>query len=120
MEIKHVSYAYGNHLVIRDISFTVPEHKITTLMGANGCGKSTMFALMTKNLHPGRGRIFLNGKDIQDMKLRDFARQVAIVHQNNSSSGDITVEQLVAFGRTPYRSMGKREARKIRRRSHGR
>lgn len=109
MEIKHVSFAYGKHLVIRDISFSVPRHKITTLMGANGCGKSTMFSLMTKNLRPGRGGIFLDGKNIQEIRLKEFARQVAIVHQNNTSSGDITVEQLVAFGRTPYRSMGKRE-----------
>lgn len=109
MEIKHVSFAYGKNLVIRDMSFQIPEHKITTLMGANGCGKSTMFSLMTKNLRPGRGAIFHRGKNIQDVKLKDFARQVAIVHQNNSSSGDITVEELVTFGRTPYRRMGKRE-----------
>lgn len=114
MEIKHVSFAYGKNLVIRDISFQIKEHKITTLMGANGCGKSTMFSLMTKNLKPGRGAIFHNGKNIQDIRLKDFAKQVAIVHQNNSSSRDITVEQLVSFGRTPYRVMGKRETEKDR------
>lgn len=109
MEINHVSFAYGKNLVIRDMNFQIPEHKITTLMGANGCGKSTMFSLMTKNLRPGRGTIFHEGKNIQNIKLKDFARQVAIVHQNNSSTGDITVEELVAFGRTPYHTMKKRE-----------
>lgn len=115
MEIKHVSFAYGRKLVIRDISFQVPEHKITTLMGANGCGKSTLFSLMTKNLTPGRGVITHGGKNIQTVKLKDFAKEVAIVHQNNSSAGDITVEQLVAFGRTPHRKMGARESEEDRR-----
>ena len=46
-------------------------------MGANGCGKSTLFSLMTKNLYPGKGNIFLKGKNIQNLK--EFARKVAIV-----------------------------------------
>ena len=70
-------------------------------MGANGCGKSTLFSLMTKNLYPGKGNIFLKGKNIQNLNLKEFARKVAIVQQYNSASDDITVENLVAFGRTP-------------------
>lgn len=69
-------------------------------MGANGCGKSTLFSLMTKNLYPGKGNIFLKGKNIQNLNLKEFARKVAIVQQYNSASDDITVENLVAFGRT--------------------
>ena len=46
------------------------------------------------------------GKDISQVKLKDFARQVAIVHQYNTAPADISVEKLVAFGRTPYHSFG--------------
>ena len=60
---------------------------------------------MTKNLYPGKGNIFLKGKNIQNLNLKEFARKVAIVQQYNSASDDITVENLVAFGRTPHKKM---------------
>ena len=67
--------------------------------------KSTLFSLMTKNLYPRKGNIFLKGKNIQNLNLKEFARKVAIVQQYNSASDDITVENLVAFGRTPHKKM---------------
>lgn len=102
MEARGLSFSYGKNKVLRDISFTIEEGKITTIMGANGCGKSTLFQLMTKNLYPGKGNIFLHGKNIQNLGLKDFAKRVSIVHQYNTSADDITVERLVSFGRTPH------------------
>ncbi|WP_395018659.1 ABC transporter ATP-binding protein [Robinsoniella peoriensis] len=105
MEVKNLSFSYGKNKILDDISFQVEMGKITTIMGANGCGKSTLFSLMTKNLMPDKGKIYLNGKNIRNMKLKDFATKVSIVHQYNSSSSDITVEKLVSYGRTPYARM---------------
>ena len=102
MRVKDLSFAYGKKRVLRDLSFSIPEGKITTILGANGCGKSTLFSLMTKNLLPDRGRIFLQKKNIGGMSIGDFAKQAAIVHQYNTAADDITVRQLVALGRTPY------------------
>lgn len=103
--IKDLSFAYGKHEVIKNLSLTLHEGVITTLIGANGCGKSTLFNLMTKNLTPDKGEIFLRGQNISRLKLRDFAKQTAIVHQYNTAPADLTVEKLVYYGRTPYRSM---------------
>ena len=91
--------------VLKDISFRIKAGDITTIMGANGCGKTTLFSLMTRNLYPRRGDIFLKGKNIQNLGLKEFARRVSIVHQYNTSSDDITVERLVSFGRTPHMKM---------------
>ena len=91
--------------MLKDISFRIKEGDITTIMGANGCGKTTLFSLMTRNLYPRRGDIFLKGKNIQNLGLKEFARRVSIVHQYNTSSDDITVERLVSFGRTPHMKM---------------
>lgn len=84
MEVKNLSFAYGSNQILSDISLTIPKGKITTIMGANGCGKST---------------------------LSEFARKVSIVHQHNSAAEDITIERLVSYGRTPYQKMlgGKNE-----------
>ena len=102
MEVKNLTFGYGKEPVLNNISFQVEPGKITTLLGANGCGKSTLFYLMTKNLTPDSGQILLDGKDIRNMNLREFAQKVSIVHQNNTASQDITVEKLVSYGRTPY------------------
>lgn len=105
MEVRDLFFSYGKNKVLKGTSFTVEEGKITTIMGANGCGKSTLFNLMTKNLYPRKGNIFLHGKNIQNLGLKDFAKRVSIVHQYNSSADDITVERLVSFGRTPHMKM---------------
>lgn len=103
MEVRGLSFSYGKNRVLKDVSLKIEEGKITTIMGANGCGKSTLFSLMTKNLYSGKGNIYLRGKNIQNLNLKEFARKVSIVQQYNSSSDDITVERLVSFGRTPHR-----------------
>ena len=105
-EIKDLSFSYGNNKVIDGLNLKIKEGKITTLIGANGCGKSTLFNLMTKNLKPNNGEIFLAGQSVEQMKLKDFARKAAIVHQYNTGPLDITVKKLVEFGRTPYHTMG--------------
>ena len=106
-EIRNLSFAYENKAVLRDLNLSIPKGKITTLIGPNGCGKSTLFQLLTKNLTPSAGEIRLGGYPIGQMNLKDFARRVAIVHQNNTAPGDLTVERLVAYGRIPYTKLGR-------------
>ncbi len=105
--VRELFFAYGKHGVLKGLNLELHEGKITTLIGANGCGKSTLFNLMTKNLKPDAGCIALRGKNIADTRLKDFARQVAIVHQYNTAPTDLSVEKLVSYGRTPYHTMGR-------------
>ena len=105
-QIRGLSFAYGKHTVLKGLDLDLHAGRITTLIGANGCGKSTLFHLMTKNLRPDAGRILLRDQDISACRLRDFARQVAIVHQYNTAPADLSVEKLVAYGRTLYQTMG--------------
>lgn len=103
MDIKHLSFGYTKkQLILKDISLSFAKGKITTLLGSNGCGKSTLFNLCTRNLRPKTGIIELEGTNVFHMKPVDFAKKVAIVHQQNRITGDITVRQLVSYGRTPY------------------
>ena len=104
--VKNLSFAYGKHQVLQGLDFSLRERKLTTLIGANGCGKSTLFNLMTKNLKPDQGEIQFRGQDIAHLRLKDFAKEVAIVHQYNTAPPDLTVEKLVGYGRTPYHTLG--------------
>ena len=105
MEVRNLKFSYSKKspLILNDISFKLHEGKITTILGPNGCGKSTLFSLMTKNLTPDEGDVLIGMRDISSMSHREFAKKVSIVHQYNKVADDITVEQLVGYGRTPYR-----------------
>ena len=109
MEVKNVCFSYGKNEILKGapISGHIGDvlGVVTPIMGANGCGKSTLFSLMTKNLDPAKGKVLLGGKNIARLRLNEFARKVAIVHQYNTAADDITVERLVSFGRTPHLGM---------------
>lgn len=93
------------------LDLDIREGVVTTLIGANGSGKSTLFNLLTKNLKPQAGGIFLRAGDVSALRLKDFAKLVAIVHQRNSAPGDLSVEKLVGYGRYPFQGLGqKRDA----------
>jgi len=103
-EVRDLSFRYGNQNVFENISFDIARGKITALMGANGSGKSTLFKLLTKNLKPQTGsHILLEGRELSSYRLSELARQVAVVWQHNTAPYDITVRQLVAFGRVPHK-----------------
>ena len=100
----------GRKVVFDRLDLEVREGVVTTLIGANGSGTSTLFNLLTKNLAPQEGSIFLRGGDVSSLRLADFARLVAIVHQRNTAPADLAVEQLVGYGRFPYRRRGRAAA----------
>jgi len=102
LRVENLSFSYGGQPVLDDISFEIKTGKITTVLGANGCGKSTLFSLLTKNLSPNSGNIYLGEQDISQMKLKHFAQQVSIVHQHNTAPPDITIKKLISYGRIPH------------------
>lgn len=104
--VRDLFFAYGRNEVLKGLDLNIHKGTITTLIGANGCGKSTLFHLMTKNLKPDKGEIFLHDESISSMRLKDFAKQAAIVHQYNTAPADLSVEKLISYGRTPYHTLG--------------
>lgn len=105
--ISDLSFSYGEKRIFEGLSLDLHEGVVTTLIGANGSGKTTLFNLMTKNLKPQTGHVFLRGGDVGMLRLRDFAKLVAIVHQRNTAPADLSVENLVGYGRFPYRAIGR-------------
>lgn len=105
-EIENLSFAYDKHEVLNNLNLSFHEGIVTTMIGPNGCGKSTLLQLMTKNLKPAGGKILLQGEDIAQIRQKQFAQLVAVVHQYNTASPDLTVEKLVSYGRIPYHKMG--------------
>ncbi|MCL2680060.1 MAG: ABC transporter ATP-binding protein [Coriobacteriia bacterium] len=103
-KVQNLSFAYPSEPVFDGISFDIARGKITALMGANGSGKSTLFKLLTKNLKPQAGsQITLDGRDLSSYRLSELAKNLAVVWQNNRAPQDITVRDLVAYGRVPHK-----------------
>lgn len=91
--------------IVKGISLEVPDHQITVLIGSNGCGKSTLFAGLSRLLHPASGQVTLDGQAIADVPTREVAKTVALLPQNPLAPEGMTVEELVSQGRTPYQGL---------------
>lgn len=104
--LKNLYFSYDNKEILHNINISIPNGKVVTLLGPNGCGKSTLFQLLTKNLKPSKGIIYYHNTALSSMTLHDFSKRAAIVHQNNTAPLDMTVEQLVTYGRIPFSKMG--------------
>lgn len=104
MEAEQITFQYGMNPFMRDLSTEVKKGRITTIIGPNGSGKSTLLHLFVNQLKPLSGSIRLEDKDLKDFKQKKLAEKIAIVYQQNNAPGDITVERLVGYGRTPYQS----------------
>jgi len=106
LAVSHLSFGYEKgSKILDDVSFSVKSGEITTLAGANGCGKSTLFHLLTGRLKPDSGEVLLNNRNIENIKRKDFSKCIAVVHQYNTAPDDLTVRKLVEMGRTPYRNI---------------
>ena len=105
LSVKNLTFAYASTPILKDLSVEIKSGAVTTLLGANGCGKTTLLQLLTKNLKPSQGSIRLEGRELAEISLREFAKKAAIVHQKNTAPDDLTVERLVSYGRLPYTSI---------------
>lgn len=102
--LRGLTLGYGAKPVIRDLDLDIPAGQTTVLIGANGCGKSTILRALGRQLRPLSGTIETDGIDIASARARDYARSVAFLPQSPLVPEGLTVAELVARGRHPHRS----------------
>ena len=107
MQIKaeKIELDYGGDPVIADFSLSVAEKEIVTLIGANGSGKSTILKAMGRLLKPSRGAVYLDSKELISYDTRQLACKLAILPQTHHTPSELTVRDLVSYGRFPHRKM---------------
>jgi len=101
LEVKNISVRYGKRVVLRDTSVSFEKGRITAVIGANGCGKTTLLRTLLGILPSFEGEILIDGEPLSRMKPRDIAQRVAYLAQEKAAP-DMTVEQMVLHGRFPY------------------
>ena len=102
LRFNGVSFGYGPHAVLTEVSFALPANGLMALVGPNGAGKSTLLRLAAGLLPASAGEIEINGRPVATWPRRELARTVAFVPQHVDIPFPFTVEQIVAQGRTPY------------------
>jgi len=93
IEFENISLAYGNRLILDNISFKINEGQIFGMLGPNGVGKSTIFNLITGLINPNNGKIKITGEDVTQypVYLRTKKFRVGYVPQNGGYFNDLTL-----------------------------
>ncbi len=94
--------AYDTRLIVKDLSVTIPDKKITAIIGPNGCGKSTLLKSITRIIAQQSGTVVLDGENILKKNTKALARKMAILPQTPEGASGLTVAELVSYGRFPY------------------
>jgi len=102
LKFEHVSSGYNNVEVLKDASFEIAKGDFTGIIGPNGSGKTTLLRAATKIIKLLTGEIFLEGKNLANMSLKELASSMAVVPQDTAFMFPFRVIDVVLMGRTPY------------------
>ena len=115
LTVQKVTGGYGATTVIHDVSFTLQTGKVTCLLGANGCGKTTLFKMILRLLEPKQGCVQIGGEDIADWSRKRLAQTLAYVPQMHSPPFAFAVRDIVLMARAvhlpAFASPGKEDRR---------
>lgn len=102
IRIKNVEFSYSSVPVLSDISLDIDGPCFVSILGPNGVGKSTLIHCINKILQPSSGAVFIDGKDVKDMSIKDLAKDVGYVPYSANDSFPLSVVDTVMMGRHPH------------------
>lgn len=97
IEFRHLTFAYGDEVVLRDISAVLPAGTTTAIVGATGSGKSTLLSLLARLHEPPAGTVFVDGVDVRHIALPVLRGAIGFVPQEPFLFG-ATIGENIAFG----------------------
>ena len=100
---KNLKAGYEEKIIIEDLSIRVNKGEVVSIIGPNGCGKSTLLKTLSRMIKPIGGNIYIENKDIKTMKNKNISQKICLLSQHNNAPMDLTVEELVYFGRIPHK-----------------
>ncbi|MDQ1084381.1 MULTISPECIES: ABC transporter ATP-binding protein [Microbacterium] len=97
-----VTLGYGDRTIVDSLDLRIPAGRVTTIVGANACGKSTLLKAMARLLTPSSGQVLLDGKVIHRLPTKQVARVLGLLPQSPIAPDGIAVSDLVSRGRHPH------------------
>ncbi|MEJ4112612.1 ABC transporter ATP-binding protein [Corynebacterium kroppenstedtii] len=101
--LSGLSVSYGDRTIIPHLDASIPGGAVTTIIGPNGCGKSTMLRAAAQ-LITSSGSIFLDDVDVRSLRRKELARRIGVLPQSPVAPPGVVVSDLVARGRHPHQS----------------
>lgn len=103
LEIRNATFSYdGKNDIWHNINIDVKDGDNICILGANGCGKTTLFNCITRNATLSSGEILLKGKNISEYSVTELAKNIGIVYQDHTMTFPYSSIEVVKMGRTPY------------------
>ena len=99
---SNLTLAYDTEKIVTNLDVEIPDGKITVIVGANACGKSTLLRGLARLLKPMEGAVYLDGKAVHEVKTHDVAKVLGLLPQSPVAPDGITVGDLVGRGRYPH------------------
>lgn len=109
--VDNLRTGYDQKVIIDHVSLTIPKGKISVIIGANACGKSTLLKTLSRLIKPMKGQVTLDGKAIHDYPPKQLAQQLGLLPQSPIVPEGISVSDLVMRGRFPYQTFLKSNAK---------
>lgn len=103
IHIDDVTVSKGRKTLIRNVSMRVQRGEMVAVVGPNGAGKTTLLRTLYRAQRPTSGRVLVDGADVWQMSAKRAARRIAAVLQDAPGDFALTVFDVVAMGRTPYK-----------------
>jgi len=100
VEIRNLHFSYGDLQVLRGLSLSIPRGEVVAILGGSGSGKSTLLKLIGGQLHPGKGTVKVEGKDVHQLgsdELYELRLQMGMMFQTSGLFSDLSVYENVAF-----------------------
>ena len=107
LEAHHIVAGYENKVILDGMNISIPQNKVSVIIGANACGKSTLLKTLARLIKPISGEVMLNQTNISHIPSKKLARTMGLLPQSPVVPEGITVSDLVSRGRFPYQSFFK-------------
>lgn len=112
IEARNLKIGYEEKIIVDDFSFSVKEGEIVSVIGPNGSGKSTLLKCISRYIKSKEGVVHFEKEDMSKMNIKKVAKKMASLSQYNRSPDDITVEELIYYGRMPHKKWHEKKNKK--------
>lgn len=102
IKTNNLAVGYDKAIIVPNFNVSFEKGKVTSIIGANGCGKSTVLKAIGRIIPSAGGSVIINGTDSLKLKNIDIAKEMAILPQTPQAPGTLTCSELVGYGRFPY------------------
>ena len=107
IKVVNIYKSFEDRLILNNINFEVNKGETLVIIGGSGSGKSTLLKAISGLNRQYKGEILIDGENILHLSRKNLAKKMAILPQGATTPTDLTVKELVSYGRFPYRSMFK-------------